>query len=123
MRGLRITLFILVFLSLAADLMRHTYVRWVEDHTSVLDKYQTVDKEIKDATSLSGLERRFAEETEKEKATRETPDVPRYDVPPTVKFRQAIADWERRENQIRELRYFCTGGLGCLVLALLCHWR
>ena len=136
MRALRLTVFILVFLCLAAELMRHTYIRWVKNHVSVLDKYDTVASEIKEATSLTALEKRYAEELEKEKAAKQSePAVlggrsglagefqavnPES---PVFKLRQAITDWEQRENQIRELRYFWVGGLVCLLLALVCHWR
>lgn len=127
MRGLRLTVFVVAFLSLTAELMRHSYVRWVEDHTSVLDKYETVDKEIKDATSLAVLETRYAEALEKEKvekATQSREGAAQYNPEsPVFKLRQAIAGWERAENQIRELRYFWVGGLVCLLLALVCHWR
>lgn len=115
MRGLRLTVFVVAFLSLTAELMRHSYVRWVEDHTSVLDKYETVDKEIKDATSLAVLETRYAEALEKEKvekATQSREGAAQYNPEsPVFKLRQAIAGWERAENQIRELRYFWVGGL------------
>src|SRR3990172_433544 len=124
MRGLRLTVFILAFLSLTAELIRHSYVRWIEDHTSVLDKYEAVDKEIKEATSLAALEKRYAEELEKQKATKESqPSTQFIPQSPVFKLRQAITDWERRENQIRALRYFWVGGLVCLLLALVCHWR
>ena len=32
--------------------MRHTYIRWVQNPTSVLDKYDAVRSEIKEATSF-----------------------------------------------------------------------
>jgi len=124
MRGLRLTVFILAFLSLTAELIRHSYVRWIEDHTSVLDKYEAVDKEIKEATSLAALEKRYAEELEKQKATKESqPSTQFIPQSPVFKLRQAITDWERRENQIRALRYFWVGRLVCFLLALVCHWR
>jgi hypothetical protein len=125
MRGLRLTIFILVFLSLTAELIRHSYVRWIENHTSVLDKYDEVDKEIKEATSIAALEKRYAEELEKQNAAKEHQPSAQFnrESPPVSKLRQAIADWERRENEIRELRYSWAGGLACLLLALVCHWR
>jgi hypothetical protein len=123
MRGLRLTVFILVFLFLAAELMRHSYVRWIENHVSVVDKYEVVDKEIKEATSLSALERRYAEELEKQKTTRESQPSGRFNPDsPVFKLRQAIIEWERGENQIRELRYFWLGGFVCLLLAIVCYW-
>ncbi len=132
MRGLKLTVFILAFLCLVAELVRHTYIRWVENYTSVLDKYETVRSEIKEAPSLAALEKLYAEELEKEKVAQQSAGRPF--VPPgrsgaisagspLFPLREAITDWERRENQIRELRYFWAGGFVCLLLALVCHWR
>ena len=138
MRGLRFTLFALAFVSLTAELIRHGYVRFVESHQSVLDEYDALRTEIKEATSLEALRKRYAEELDKEKAREaQQPSAPgaagagapfpgfRAQNPesPVFKLRQAITEWEQTENQIRELWFFWGAGVLCLLLAVVCHWR
>src|SRR2546428_6615304 len=135
MRGLKLTLFVLVFVSLTAEFIRHAYVRFVENHQSVLDEYDAVRSEIRKATSLQALQRRYAEELEKEKANKQKQHAvgpegipgarfqPQDPESPVFKLRQAITAWEQTENNIRELRFFWGAGLVCLLVAVVCHWR
>src|SRR5206468_791833 len=123
MRGFRITVFVLGFVSFSGELIRHSYVRWVEHHSSVLDKYDQVDKEIKEAPSLAFLDKRYGEEFEKQKAAPGSQRPDQYNPSSAVfKFHQAIIDWERRENEVRELRYYWAAGVVALVLAIPCSW-
>ena len=132
MRAVRLTVFVLATLCLSAQLVRHTYVRWLERHESVLDKYDTVKSEIMTSASLESLEKRFAEELAKEKAERERKRAARtqekeanepYEQLASDKLRDAIQDWERKRNEVRELRYFWAAGAGFLVLAALLRRR
>lgn len=136
MRGLRFTLFALAFVSLTAELVRHSYIRFVEKHESVLDHYDAIRNEIKGATSLETLRQRYAEELDKDKAAKaqQPPSSPDGGGPapgfvredsesPVVKLRQAITNWEEADNSILELRFFWGAGLALLLLALACHLR
>jgi len=121
MRSLRLAVFIIAFSVMSAELMRHSYIRWVENHTSVLDKYDPIDRQIKEASSLATLEKLYAEALERAKA--ENRVGPNQFDPDTSRLRQAIVEWEHRSNEVREVRYYWIVGLGCLLLALLLHWR
>ena len=141
MRRLKLIIFILAFLCLSAQLIRHVYVRWVEDQNSVLHKYeQSVQQEIRSATSLQALEKRYAAEVKKareeaakapktrtvtaenSRGTTEAQD-PADQSMEVLALRNAIQDWEQKSNQIRELRFYWACGLLAVALAALCHWR
>jgi hypothetical protein len=124
MRGLRLTCFVLAFLCLSAQLVRHTYVRWFEHNDTVLNKYDAVDAEIHDATSLADLEQRYASALQREK-TEDAAGTRRggHEQPTSVKLRQAITVWEHNENDVREVQYFWVCGLFLVALGLFCYWR
>ncbi len=129
MRATKILIFVLTMLAGTAQLARHVYVHWVEHRESVLHRYeQDLDTRIRGAESLESLERRYAIEIKRARqeasATtvqrrKENPDYdPEYAAnadPKVAKLREAITDWERKSNEIRELRYFWFVGFLALL--------
>ena len=92
----------------------------------MLFQYEPLEKsEIRDAKSLAELESRYAKELERAKldATKEPPPVradgeipkkprdpeeaARYDLK-VMELSQAIHEWERLENEVAELKFFCV---------------
>ncbi len=133
MKALRITLFILSFLILATQSIRHVYVRWIEPPASVLDKFDGDAKaQIKKAQSLADLERQYAEAREKVKAAGPRPSDGDYDEFGTSKkepyrtegqLRRAIKEWEEQSKEILEVRYFWFCGFALLLVGALLHRR
>jgi hypothetical protein len=133
MRALRLTLFVLLLMSFVGQLVRHSYVRWIEPRHSVLDKYDTADQaKVKAATSLDELDRLYAKELAKEEAAsteqdeappRKRPRLVGRQMPPLFELEEAIKQWEGRERDILELRFFFGAGALCLVIAFLCERR
>jgi len=143
MRAVKLLTFVLALLALSAQLVRHVYVRWVEQSESVLHRYEVpVRSEIRDATSLQDLERRYAQEVKKARAeaARKPPQKPEEPCSDTgytspepedsadrssevLALRSAIGDWENKANEIREVRFFWLCGLAALLLAAVCQWR
>ena len=145
MRGLKLVVFLLSLLALSSQLIRHAYVRWVENRESVLFQYEAPEKsEIRDAMSLAALEARYKKELERARVDAEkeprpfgadgvTPverpepeDAARYD-PKVMELSQAIREWERLENEVAELKFYWFCGLGAQLLAgagfaLRWHW-
>lgn len=129
MRVLKLLIFVLAMLAVTAQLARHVYVRWFEQHTSVLHRYeQPLDSEIRGAQSLEKLEAQYAVELKRARqaatarAAEKRPDY--FDLgpeaaanadPKVTALRQAITDWESKSNEIRELRYFWFVGLLALL--------
>jgi hypothetical protein len=141
MRTLKVVVFLLTFLCLSAQLIRHAYIRWVQEQESVLDKYALdVHQEIRNATSLQGLEKLYAAAVKKarEEAAKAPKPKPQPDENPcgysvpldpadhseeVQALRSAIQDWEQKSNQVRELRFYWACGLLAVALAALCHRR
>ncbi|MEO7795678.1 MAG: hypothetical protein ABIV06_12990 [Thermoanaerobaculia bacterium] len=135
MRGLKLVVFLLSLLALSSQLIRHAYVRWIENRDSVLFKYEPPEKnEIRDAKSLAELEARYAKEYERARldaakephaealegegavVRQEPAESARYD-PKVMDLGRAIQEWERLDNEVAELKFYWFCGLGALVLA------
>lgn len=126
MKNLITTLFILGILTVTTQTVRHAYVRAFYDRPSVLDKYEEeVDLEIKSTVSLDSLLVQFDKayndviEFEKGKTKEEMKDVHKYNDEPYVsksKYRNAIQDWESKEEQIHEVIVFWIIGLFLIII-------
>jgi hypothetical protein len=141
MRTLKVVVFLLTFLCLSAQLIRHIYVRWVQEQGSVLDKYaRAVHQEIRNATSLQALDKLYAaavkkarEEAAKAAKTRpqpaenpcdySEPQDPANSSMEVLALRTAIEDWERKSNEVREVRFYWAWGFLAVALAAVCHRR
>ena len=139
MRGLKLTVFVLSFLALTSQLLRHTYERWIVRRTSVIDKYATPSTSTaRDATSLEDLERRYAIELERARkdvaafraGAPQANAVPAYayprseeNDPEVMRLMMAIRQWETQENEIRALFFYWACGAVILVLATAAHRR
>lgn len=134
MRGLKLVVFLLSLLALSSQLIRHAYVRWIENRESILFKYEPPEKnEIREAKSLAELESRYAKELERAKlevgkeprlpvaegeapVARDPEESARYDSK-VMELSRAIQEWERLENEVAELKFYWFCGLGALLLA------
>lgn len=137
MNALQRTLAIIAFLALATQTVRHAYLLWLEPRKSVLDKYdQPLKDEISSATTLEELLRRYdpvrkaADQARQERSKEAQAGKPyRFDDMQTEPFKseralhEAIADWERKAKEIRELRFYWFVGLLVLVMGLLSYKR
>jgi hypothetical protein len=129
LKSLRLTLFVLLLMALGGQLVRHSYVRWFEPRQSVLDKYDSSAKaKARAAQSLGELDRLYGEALAKEKAEANVPEgsKPEHrfrpdEMPATFELKSAIEQWEHRERDIRELRFFFGAGVLALVLAFACE--
>ncbi len=133
MRALRLTLFVLLLMAFGGQLVRHSYVRWLEPRNSVLDKYDSkAAATAKDARSLEELDRAYSQALAKEKveleAEEKAPQSPEQrrrfrpdERPPTFELKMAIQEWEGRQRDLRELRYFFAAGVIALLLAFVCE--
>jgi hypothetical protein len=139
MRVLQITALLLTVLALSAQAVRHIYVAYVEPRTSVLDKYQETDasKAVREAASLPELlshydpAKKRVDELDKElKSAKEKCKTREERRLIEEKFREdheqeygreselrnAVADWEEKNNQVRELHVFWAFGIGLFVI-------
>jgi hypothetical protein len=133
MKALKITLFLLAVLVLTTQFARHVYVRYLEPRGSVLDKYGQTEtkKAIKTAVSLDELVSRYdaarkrvdALNEQREKAesnlSKDNRDLFRdrfgekhkEDYERQTDLKEAISEWEKRSEEIYELRMFWLFGL------------
>ena len=130
MKTLQKVLAIAALVVLVAQSVRHTYVRWLEPRTSVLDSYdRPLKSELTAANSLEELVARYeplrkrAEEERRQRQTQKgSPGVldesevgalsPEYEV------RQAIEGWEARAKELNGVRYYCVVGLVLLAVGI-----
>ncbi|HEY6252566.1 MAG TPA: hypothetical protein VI685_21635, partial [Candidatus Angelobacter sp.] len=61
MKSLQKTIVVLALLALISQTIRHAYMLWFEPRVSVLDKFDKPKEDIKAATSLDELVRRYEE--------------------------------------------------------------
>jgi Flp pilus assembly protein TadB len=120
MKSVVIVVLIVAISALAAQTLRHAYLRWVQAQDSVLEKYNPSFKnKIKDADSLESLDKEYAKIKEKvkkadEKLKKSNRKVSRYREEPFKTERElkaAIKKWERRSEEIRKTRFFWACGL------------
>lgn len=128
MKALKITIFLLAVLVLTTQLARHIYVRYLEPRSSVLDKYEQTEtkKAIKTAVSLNDLvdrydvakkrvddldEQRKKAESSMSKDDRDVfrdkyAEEHKADYERENDLKDAIREWEKRSEEIFELRMF-----------------
>lgn len=139
MKGLEKTIVVLAFLALISQTIRHAYMLWFEPRESVLDKFDKPKGEIAAATSLDELVRRYEaahkqveearQERQQERAQSKTGETVVYADEETEpnkserELRMAIEDWERKAEEIHELRFFWTIGLVLLVIGVMIYKR
>lgn len=132
MKALKITVFLLAVLVLTTQFARHIYVRYLEPRGSVLDTYEQTEtkKAIKSAASLGELVSRYdvakkrVDELDKQRKkaeankSRDDRDVLRdkfgeehkEDYERETDLKRAIQEWEKRSEEIYELRVFWLFG-------------
>jgi hypothetical protein len=134
--ALQKTLAIIAFLVLATQTVQHAYVLWLEPRKSVLDKYdRPLKDEISKSTSLEELLGRYeavhkaADQTRQERLKQGKAVVPGQlddqGGPLTLEssLHDAIAEWENKSKEIRELRSYWFAGLLFLFGGLLSYRR
>ena len=137
MRKLQITLFIIGLIFLSTQTFRHIYVKWIEDYTSVLDKYnEKVEKEIKKSQNIEDLIKLYDKAFNKVKKYEQDPKNPKIkerdkrDTEPyktMMKIRGSIYDYENHKSQIDKLRFYWFCGflsvlIGCFVYIKFDQW-
>lgn len=132
MKALKITIFLLAVLVLTTQFARHIYVRYLEPRGSVLDTYEQTEtkKAIKTAATLGELVSRYDvakkrvdeldEQRKKAEAnmSKDNRDVYRDkfeekykdDYERAADLKNAIHEWEKRREEIYELRMFWLFG-------------
>ncbi len=137
MKALKITVFLLAVLVLTTQFARHIYVRYLEPRGSVLDTYEQTEikKAIKVATSLDELVSRYdaakkrVDELDKQRKkaeasmSKDNRDVFRdkfgeehkEDYEQESDLKRAIQEWEKRSEEIYELRVFWLFGFAFLI--------
>jgi hypothetical protein len=119
------TLFIIAFLYLLTQTVRHLYVRWIEPTNSVLDKYETMVKgEIKKASSLDELVKQYEEGRRKiQEAELINMDLMMVsELRSEVKLlEEAIRGWESRTREIFQLRFYWGCGFVLSLLGIFCY--
>jgi hypothetical protein len=137
MKALKITVFLLVVLVLTTQFARHIYVRYLEPRGSVLDTYVQTEttKAIKGAASLDELVSRYdaakkrVDELDKQRKkaeankSKDERDVFRdtfreenkEDYEQESDLKAAIHEWEKRSEEIYELRVFWLFGFAFLL--------
>jgi hypothetical protein len=137
MKALKITVFLLAVLVLTTQFARHIYVRYIEPRGSVLDAYEQTEtkKAIKGATSLDELVSRYdvakkrVDELDKQRKkaeanmSKDKRDVFRdkfgeenkEDYEQESDLKRAIQEWEKRSEEIYELRVFWVFGFAFLL--------
>ncbi len=126
MRVLERVLFIVAFVFLSVNILRAVYQLWLEPTASVLDPYdESVDLDIREASSLGELLRRYDEAYglvqvyENDEANPPVEYGDRDETEPyesEIKLRAAVEEWEARSKQIGKLRTFWFFGVGFLVV-------
>lgn len=129
MKALQTTLFLIAFVILGTQTVRHIYVKWIEPRSSVLDAYgEAVDSAISSARTLEELvalydsAHRAVEEFEEDSANRAIPPFERqqderYET--KSQLREEIRAWEARTKNIFELRFFWALGFIGVLLGVL----
>ena len=130
MNALQKTLAIIAFVVLVSQSVRHTYLRWLEPRTSVLDKYDApLKSEIAGASSLDELLRRYeavrreadAARAELKKSGKEPTYADLASAEPYKSERalhDAITGWEAKANEMHQVRFYWAVGLVLCLLGL-----
>jgi cation transport ATPase len=134
MKGFQNTILIIVVIVLSAQLAHFTYMKFLYPTQSVLD--DEVDTSIRSSTSLDELLEQYRRSEQEVKAyedslaPEENRRTTRRDLEPyqtNRKLRQAIQQWERKEEQIKRMVYQWTIGLllaiaGTVLYLKRMHW-
>jgi len=137
MKKLITTLFVLGMLTVTTQTVRHSYVRCFYDRPSVLDKYEDdeVDLEIKSVSSIDSLLVQFDKayndvlDFEKEKTKEELKEVNKfnkYREEPYLsksKYKDAIRDWESKEEKIHEVIVFWIIGFFLIMTGIFLYFK
>lgn len=135
MKSLEKTIVVLAFLALISQTIRHAYMLWFEPRESVLDRFDKPKSDIAAATSLDELVRRYeaahkqADEARQERSQTKTGETVVYADQETEPYkserelRMAIEDWERKAEEVNELKFFWAIGLVLLTLGLVIYKR
>jgi hypothetical protein len=132
MRVLQRVLFLMAMSILVPQTVRHFYVKYIAERTSVLDRYQkqATEKEIEGAQSLEGLlamydpARKCSDDLDKqckgesEEEQSRFRDVHSEEYDKERKIRGAIGDWEEKSKEIRQLKVYWSFGAGLLLLGI-----
>lgn len=143
MKALQVTLLIVALSLLGLQFARHAYLKFFEDNSSVLDRFNKTDAEktAEKAESLSDLMKAYEPVRKSYDELEAELDKKMKDVPPEDrwKFRQAyetdhketyrrestlssaIDDWERKSREVSELRVFWAFGLVMFLVGLACY--
>jgi hypothetical protein len=133
METLKKTLFLIAFIILLTQTVRHAYYRWLEPTNSVLDKYgEPLKEKIKNAESINELLSKYDEVHKKVKvveADSSISKIPRYERSEIEPFkseqmlRNAIEEWEMRSTEIFKIRLYSSFGLLFVILGLFIYKR
>ncbi len=146
MKTLKKVLFMVAFVILLTQTVRHAYYRWIEPKDSVLDKYgEPIEEKIKGAESLDELLSKYDDIQKKVKALEadssitRMPRMDRAEIEPFLmrgfeksekepykserKLRSAIQEWEMRTNEINKIRIYSVVGLLFVILGLFLYKR
>lgn len=134
MKKLATTLFVLGMLTVTTQTVRHSYVRCFYNRPSVLDKYEDdeIDLEIKSTVSLDSLLVQFDKayndviDFEKSKTEEEIKEVNKYRDEPYLsksKYKEAIRDWESKEEKIHEVIVFWIIGFFLIIIGSFLYFK
>jgi len=133
METLKKTFFLIAFIILLTQTVRHAYHSWIEPKDSVLDQFgESIEVEIKNAESLEELLIRYEEiertkeELESDSTTQNISYYERFDKEPYKSehlLKLAIKEWEMRSNEIYKIRIYSIFGLIFVILGLIIYKR
>jgi hypothetical protein len=133
MRGLQVTLFVLLMVVIATQTFRHVYVKWIEPKGSVLDEFRDpVEGDLAASRSLAELKemyrtadaavKRFEKDAsleDIERSQRTQREVYRH----RDEIRSAIERWEDQGRRVFQLWFYWGCGLAGILLGLLAYAR
>lgn len=128
MRKFQIVLLIIGLTVLSTQTFRHVYVKWFQQKTSVLEQFdESYEKKIKESKNIDELlslyKIKLKESKEKNKVKSKTNSRlirNSYNSDLSV-IKRAIRDWERKDNAIKQLRFYWTCGLLSVIIGLLVY--
>lgn len=135
MNALQKTLTIVAFLVLANQTVRDAYLLWLEPHKSVLDQYDRPLRSQISGLAFEEIVHRYeaahkAGDEAREKLLKDGKDenpignaVEQEPFKSETALHDAIAEWENKSKEIRELRSYWVAGLLFLLLGLLSYTR
>ena len=144
MKPLQATCLVLSVLLLSMQLVRHIYVKYLENTSSVMDEFdpKSVQREIENAETLAELVEKYRParkredeleaimkekvkdlpENDREKFRNEFQIEHEKDYARSRELRLAIVSWESKAKEIRELRILWGFGVGLLLAGCLLYF-